>query len=90
MNDPLVSTVKVIAIALWSIAGIFMTAGWAVVLGHSRDWQVALMLASTALGIIGVAMLLHVRCYVLRLICLIRLMNGLSGDLESRELHSLP
>ena len=90
MHDPLISSAKVLATAIWTLAGLLLLSGWVVMLTDDGVWEWALMLSLTGVAVVGVALVLHVRCYVLRLVAIIRLAHGMAGEHESRELHTVP
>jgi hypothetical protein len=92
MNDQLISTGKVAAFAAWIVGGLLLTAGWVIGLDlpGDRPWRWCVLLLATGLAIIGVAMVLQIRCYILRLLAVIRVMAGIEDGGERGELHSLP
>lgn len=94
MNDQLISTGKLAAIAAWIAGGLFLAAGWVIGLDIPGDqaWRWCVLLLVTGLATVGIAMVLQIRCYILRLLALIRATAGLQGcDGDGRgELHSLP
>lgn len=89
MEDRLVSKATLLATIVWGVAGGLMVSGWVVMLSDRDAWRWAAMLCSSALVVTGVAMVLQIRCYVLRILGLIRATSGLT-ELTTRELHSLP
>lgn len=88
MNDQLISRTKVLTIAIWTLAVLLLASGWVVMLADGGAWHWAVMLSVTSLATTGVAMTMHLRCYVLRLVDLIRATAGLKS--KGGELHTLP
>lgn len=88
MNDQLISKTKVLTIATWTLAALLLASGWVVMLADDAAWHWAVMLSVTSLATTGVAMTMHFRCYVLRLVGLIRATAGLKSD--GGKLHTIP
>ena len=88
MHDQLVSKATVLAVTFWGLAIGLMISGWLVMLCDQPGWRWAGMLCASALMTTGAAVTCHIRCYILRILGLVRATAGL--ERERGELHSLP
>lgn len=84
MHDEYLNKGKVITLGIWSIVVVLLLAGWVTILVSPDHARVAGMLAATACSTSALAAALQIRCYAVRLSCLMRTTAGLreSGLLE--------
>lgn len=88
MNDPLVSRTTVLAITLWTAAAVVLVTSWGVMLLDPDGWRWAGMLAATSLAVTGLAMVLHIRTYALRILRLVGATARRTED-QRGEVHSV-
>lgn len=84
MHDEYVNKGKVITLAAWGVVVALMLSGWVTMVATPEHWKVAGMLAATACASSALAATLHIKCYAVRLSCLMRATSGLR---EGAELH---
>ena len=78
--EEFVSKSKVAAGVAWVMTVLLLLAGWVMVLAVPEHWMVGGMFAATACATSAVAATLHIRCYAVRLACLVRLTSNLPID----------
>lgn len=80
VQEHYVSSARTAAVAIWTLTGILMAAGWAVALLHPEAARpAAAMLAFSAVVTAVVAATLQVRIYAVKMCGLIRRTSGLSS-----------
>lgn len=81
MNDEYVDKGKVIAYVAWAVVIGLMGIAWVVILA-TPHWQVGGMFAAMACASSAMAATLQIRCYAVRMMCLIRTSSGLVPERE--------
>lgn len=76
MNDEYVSRGKVIMFVAWGVVATLMATAWVVILFTSR-WRVGGMFAAMSCAMSAMAATMQIRCYAVRMACLIRATAGL-------------
>lgn len=74
MNDRKTSTCTVVAYALWTTAALLLAAAWGMCLAGL--YHRATLLGLTACAVSAVAAVAHVRCFAIRLSCIVRRLWG--------------
>jgi hypothetical protein len=90
-----VSTVKIVAISLWTTAFTLMGVAWLFVIVPPLPTNVGWLVALTAGVVAPVAAVAHIKLYALKVTSLIRVtanlprMDGVSGPSESTVMHRI-
>lgn len=79
MNDEYVDKGKVITCVAWAVVIGFMALAWVVILA-TPHWQVGGMFAAMACASSAMAATMQIRCYAVRVMCLVRTASGLIGS----------
>jgi hypothetical protein len=87
-----ISTSRLIAFALWGVVIGFIGSAWAVILiaQTPEGRAIGFMMGFTGVAFSAAAAVAHLRIYHMKMACLVRLTNGLSGPSgpsESTALH---
>lgn len=81
MIDEYVDKGRVKANVGWTAVVAMMAVGWAVILLAPDHWKVGGMFAASSCATSALAAVLHIRCYIVRLACLVRA----TGAVERKE-----
>jgi hypothetical protein len=83
VNDEYVNKGKVMATAAWSVVVCLMVTAWVFILVTPHT-AIGGMFAATGCAVSALAAVLHIRCYAVRVMCLVRASSALgplgSGD----------
>lgn len=89
MHESTISTSRVIASTLWTWVVVLMAAAWIIILWAPQHWPTAMMLAATSCASSGIAAVMHVRCYAIRMCTLIRT-SSTAGRPPASQLATVP
>lgn len=80
MIEEYVSKGKMVTLAVWGVVVLLMVFGWVMILAAPDHWRIGGMFAATACATSALAATLHIRCYAVRLACLMRVTAKLPID----------
>lgn len=78
MMESTVSVNRAIALAAWSIAGLFILIGWTLYLNHYADLAIMVMLS--CLPFMATGALLQIRCWASRVCQVVRVCSRPDGN----------
>lgn len=78
MIEQAVDLGKLVAGAAWAVVALLIAAAW--VVGLLVNWQIGMLLATSACALSAAAAVLHIRCFMVRVLALIRATSQSSDE----------
>lgn len=77
---------KFVTITAWLLVGLLMSSAW--VVGLLVSWEIGVLLAFTGCAMSAVAAVLHIRCFTVRVVAVVRAV-GLRAQDDSVPVHRI-